>query len=147
MKSTKQFLNAVKAKTGAASDYALAKELDTSKQNISNYLGKDRPMSDDIALKVASILEIDPYIVLAAVHAEHAKTEAEKSAWNTLFERLGGVAASVVIATTLFGHSAPVKASEQVVSHKNVYYVKSRKRKKPPFNPLKVMIEQLLMIA
>ncbi len=147
MKTTNEFLNAVKAKTGAASDYALAQKLMVTRSAISKYRNNKSNLDDETCLKVARILEIDAGIVLAAIHSERAKTEIERSAWNSLFERLGGVAASVMIATTLFGNSAPVKASEQVVSHKNVYYVKSRKRKKPPFNPLKVMIEQLLMIA
>jgi predicted transcriptional regulator len=123
MNTSKDFLIAVKAKTGATSDYALAKLLDTSTTVISNYMTKNRPMSDDIGLKVASILEIDQGIVLAALQVERSKNETEKKAWTALFERLGGVAASVMIATTIFSNSAPVEASERVTSRNDVYYV------------------------
>ena len=151
MKNTIEFLNAVKAKTGAASDYALAKELNTSKQVISNYTSKNRPMSDDIALKVASILDLDPYIVLAAVHAEHAKTQAEKSAWTALFERLGGVAAALALGIML---NAPIdakansRAEPKPLHNTNhcIHYAK-RRNKKRIFNTLENLVYQLLKTA
>lgn len=151
MKNTKEFLNAVKAKTGAASDYALAKKLGTSKQVISNYLVKNRPMSDEIALKVASILEIDPYIVLAAVHAEHAKTEAEKNAWTVLFERLGGVAAALALGIMLnvpFDANARTGAASTLSHNANlsIHYAK-RRNKKRLYNPFENLIFQLLKAA
>lgn len=151
MKTSIEFLNAVKARTGAASDYALAKTLNTSRAVICNYMTKNRPMSDEISLKVASILEIDPYIVLAAVHAEHAKTEAEKTAWTVLFERLGGVAAAIALGIML---NVPNEASARTgaaskLSHNanlSIHYAK-RRNKKRLYNPFENLIFQLLKAA
>jgi len=147
MNTTIGFLNAVIAKTGAPSDYAVAKTLGMTTQAISVWRVGKGTMSNEVGLRVAQIPEIDEMVVLAALQAERAKSDKEKRAWTALFEKLGGIAASVLIATTIFSAPAPVKASEQVTSHNNVYYVKSRRRKKKPFNPLKMMVEQLLATA
>lgn len=107
MQTTNELLNAVKAKLCLPSDYALAPKLGLTKQMISRYRLKKEYFGDEMCLKVASILEIDPAIVLASIHAERAKTEAEKSAWTALFERLGGVAAAAVFGIML---NAPIDA-------------------------------------
>lgn len=150
MNTSIQLLNAVKAKTGATSDYALAQKLNTSQQVMSNYMTKGRAISDDIAVKAASILEIDESIVLASIHVERAKTDVEKRAWTVILERLGGVAAALVLGIGVTTSPAPVKAAEGATSYNiqqsNVYYVKSRRRKRT-FNPIEFMVNQLLSIA
>jgi plasmid maintenance system antidote protein VapI len=123
MNTSNDFLDAVKAKTGAVSDYSLAQKLEITRAAVSKYRNNRSNLDDETCLKVARILGIDAGIVLAAIHAERAKSVDEKSAWTALFERLGGVAASVMIATTIFSNSAPVEASERVTSRNDVYYV------------------------
>lgn len=130
MNTTQQYLDAVKAKHGAASDYALSKVLGVSHQQITNYRRKGYGLGNETAIKVAELLEIDPGIVIAAVHAERAKSEAERNAWRSMFEKLGGVAAGLVIGLSAVSPS-PAQAVEQANS---VYYVKSRRRLNPnPF--------------
>lgn len=128
MKNSIDILNAVKSKTGAVSDYALAKILSTSHQAIYNYMTKNRGLSDEIAVKAASILEIDPAITLALVHAEGARTENERTAWMSILERLGGVAAALVVSVGLTTTPAPAQANSGATSYNNqqcnVYYVK-----------------------
>jgi len=147
MSKTNYYLDSCLAKTGAPSDYALAKILGITRSGLSKYRNNKTQMDDSVCLKVASILEIEPMIVISAMHAERARSEKEKAVWTALFEKLGGMAASVLIATTIFSTPAPVKASEQATSYNNVYYVKSRRRKRKPFNPLRMMVEQLLATA
>lgn len=127
MNTTIDFLEALKAKTGLSSDYALAKKLKITRAAVSKYRQKRTTFDDSTALTAAEILEVEPATVLAAVHAERAKTEAEKSAWKSIYERLGGIAASVMVATLLAAPSAPAKAAEGG-RFANVYYVKSRRR-------------------
>lgn len=149
MKNTIEFLNAVKAKTGADSDYALAQKLDTSRQLISLYMQKNKPMGDEMCLKVASILGIDPAIVLSSIHVERAKTESEKVAWLTMFERLGGVAATLVLGIMLNSpNDARANNSKDLQPlHKlnqSIHYTKSRARRRK-FNPFQNIINQLLI--
>ena len=151
MTQTIQLLNSLKAKTGAASDYALAKKLDMTRSAISNYQNGRRILDDETAVKVASMLEIDPSIVLASIHIERAKTEAEKRTWIDIFERLGGVAATVLFGIML---NAPTdaKANESLSARNKLHnehsinYTK-RRRKAKSYNPLEMLVNQLLSIA
>ena len=143
MKTTLDYLNAVKAKTGAVSDYALAKELGISRQAISKYRNLGESFSDKTAIKVAQILEIELSEVLISAQIESTKNDTVRSAYKSIFERLGGVAASVLVATTLFSNPAPVKAATGNDFVNDVYYVKSRKRKKIP-NPLEFLVAQII---
>lgn len=151
MTTTNDYLNAVKAKTGAASDYALAPKLGLTKQMISRYRLKKDYLSDEYCLKVASILEIDPAIVLAAVHAERAKTAAEKTAWTAIFERLGGVAAAAMLGIMLNVPNPAEANTGAVHSHKhnasNLYIMRNRRKKIRLYNPFENLIYQLLKTA
>lgn len=123
MKTTLDYLNEVKAKTGAVSDYALAKELGITKQAISALKIRHGYLSDETCLKVASILDIDPYEVILSIHFEKSKSDNVRSTYKSIFERLGGVAASVLVATSFFGSPTPaIDTGSQL--QENVYYVK-----------------------
>ncbi|WP_333609166.1 helix-turn-helix domain-containing protein [Arsukibacterium sp.] len=67
---TTDFLNDLKAVYGLTSDYQLAKKLSVNTSTIGNYRSGRSYLSDEMALKVADLLEIDPLIVMACVHAE-----------------------------------------------------------------------------
>ena len=111
MRTTCDFLDAVKARYNLPSDYALAKKLDMTTQMVSQYRkGKDF-LSDSRAIQIANLLEIDSGIVAAAIHEERAKTEQEKAMWRGMLERLGGIAASVLIGLGGLSAPAPAQAS------------------------------------
>lgn len=129
MNTTNDFLDAVKAKTGAASDYRLAKNLEISTSRIANYRSGYSKLDDEIAMKVARILEIDAGIVLAAVHSERAKSDAEKAVWKSVFEKLGGIAAAVVVGIMLNSpHTAEASTGAALVvgstSDLSIHYTK-----------------------
>jgi len=135
MQTTQDFLDAVKSKVGIESDYKLAQTLDVSRAAISKYRNNGDSLSDETALKVASVLEIEPIMVIAAIHAEKAKTEETKKVWSALLQRLSGVAATFLIATGI-NVATPSPANAGAVSGANsislddVYYVKFKKNKK-----------------
>jgi len=131
METTLQFLEAVKARHGLPSDYALAKKLGLSPQAISMQKKRSGTMDDSTALRVAELLEIDAGIVLAAVHRERAKTESEKAAWKAIIEKLGGIAAALLIG--LGGLSAPSPTQASTFDNNqagNTDYAKQRRRGK-----------------
>jgi predicted transcriptional regulator len=99
MKNTIDVLEALKAKTGAPSDYALHKILGVTRQAISTYRTNTSTFSDEMCLKVASILEVDPCLILAIAYAERTGNQEVKAAWKTVLERLSGMAAMLLIAT------------------------------------------------
>ncbi len=151
MRTTNDFLNAVKANTGAVSDYVLAQKLGLTRAAISKYRNNKSILDDEVCLKVARILDIDAGIVLTAIHAERAKTTEEKTAWTALFESLGGMAAALVVGVML---SVPTDASASAgatpkTSHNsnlNIHYTK-RRSKRHLYNPFQNLINQLLCAA
>lgn len=81
MKTTLEFIAAVKAKHGIESDYAAAKLLGVTRTTLSHYRNGKGLLGDDAALKVAELLEIEPGYVLACIAAERSKNERVKAAW------------------------------------------------------------------
>lgn len=119
MKTTAQWLDAAKEKH-SLSDYALAPKLGITRSQMSRYRNGADYLSDDAAMKLAELLEIDPAQIIASAHAERAKSEPARAFWMQWAERLGGVTAAAVIGVTLSASPAPVKAA----GADSVYYVK-----------------------
>lgn len=112
MNSTIAFLDAVKARHGAPSDYSVAKLLGVTHQAISRWrIGKDF-MGDSTALTVARLLEIDPAYVIACAHAERAKKADERAVWVTIMERLGGASSALLLAFWLSAAPGQAEASQ-----------------------------------
>ena len=114
MKTTCHFLDAIKSRYNLPSDYAAAGKLGITRSAVSSYRKGKSFFDDHTALTVATLLEIDPGIVLACAHAERARNDAERSAWTSILEKLGGVAASVLIGLGGLSAPAPVQASQDV---------------------------------
>jgi len=88
--NTLEYLAACKARLGIESDYALAKQLGVRQPTISSYrMGRSR-MDDDVALKVAEILNLHPLQVIAAANAERAKTPEQRARWTGMMEKFSG---------------------------------------------------------
>ena len=100
MQSTNEFLNAIAAKHGGASDYRLAKLLGVTKGAISAHRCRGVGLSDELALKVAAELSLDPVFVLACAHAERAKQPEIRAIWERVAVR---VAAGVVLGIGIGG--------------------------------------------
>lgn len=124
MQTTIGFLEAVKARHGLTSDYQLAKFLGVTRSCISKLQSGRDPMGEKTALKVANALEIDAGYVLACAHLEGAKGEEIKSTWRGIVEKLGGVAATVVLGIAAYTLPLPpAHAGSSLMPHA-VYYVK-----------------------
>jgi transcriptional regulator with XRE-family HTH domain len=88
MKTTAEYLDAVKDALKLPSDYALAKYWGVSKQDVSEYRSGKRTLGEERAIAVAQILGINPAEPLIASHAERAKSEAAREVWTSLFESI-----------------------------------------------------------
>lgn len=87
MKTTIEFLDAVKEKFGIESDYALAKRLGFPLSTVSNYRTGRRVLDDDAALAVALALGLHPFTVIASANAERAKTPEQRARWSGVMEK------------------------------------------------------------
>jgi transcriptional regulator with XRE-family HTH domain len=84
--NTIEMLEAVKAKRGISSDYALAKALGITQQAMSSYRSGNSIMNDDVCLSVAAALNLQPIFVIAQANAERAKTPELRARWMGLME-------------------------------------------------------------
>jgi transcriptional regulator with XRE-family HTH domain len=85
--NTVDYLRAVKAQCGITSDYALAARLGVTRSAVSKMQQGEVAFSDDVALTVAEILQIEPISVIAAANAQRAKTPEQKARWVGLMEK------------------------------------------------------------
>lgn len=144
MKTTVEFLNAVKAKHHLPSDGRLAVMLGLTRASISRFQqGKDF-LGDETAMKVADLLDIDPAFVVACVHAERAKRPEEKALWSSIATRASSIAAGVVFAVILSASVLEVPVLESgayVVSTvaSNIHYA--------PFDAVELAVFGLLIFA
>ncbi len=97
------WIDRVKAVKGWESVFRVAKLLGFKGNTISMYRSHGGPMDENIALKVANSLAIDPAIVLVDQALERAKTDTSRSAWSAVLERLGGVAVSILLLAGIGG--------------------------------------------
>lgn len=68
---TVDYLDAVKAAYSLTSDYQLAKKLAEGTSRISMYRTNGTVMSDDLAVKIAYLLDLNPLTVLSDAHIEY----------------------------------------------------------------------------
>lgn len=84
--NTLEYLDAVKKRLGIESDYAVAKTLKLRASTISGYRMRGGQMDDEIAAKVGGVLGIHPGLVVLDMHRERAKTPAEQSIWQDIYQ-------------------------------------------------------------
>ena len=79
-----EYLDALQAKLGVNSDYAVARVIGVSKQAASRYRLGMAHFDDEIAQKVAEILEMHPAIVMLDMYADRTRDEKTKSLWQEI---------------------------------------------------------------
>lgn len=93
---TCDYLDAVGEKYGIQSDYGLAQKLGVSKQAVGNYRHGKSAFSDDIAFRVADLLNrprAEVYLTIQAERARKAHNEPVALVLADALRRLGGMAA------------------------------------------------------
>ncbi|WP_296298679.1 hypothetical protein [Rheinheimera sp.] len=68
---TVDYIDALKAAYSLASDYAVAKKLGESTSRLSTYRSGTCVMNDEMAIKIAYLLDLNPLQVLADAHIEY----------------------------------------------------------------------------
>ena len=82
MRTTVQWIDAVKKRHGLESDYAVAKLLDVGQSQISHYRMGRSTMDVYMAARVAQLLELEPIQVIASAEAERARDAGKKDFWK-----------------------------------------------------------------
>lgn len=134
--TTLEFLNLLSARHDGASDYRVAKMLG-AKQQLTSQWRNGTVMSDNWAIKVADALKMPRAYVIACVNAERLK-DADRfgdtgRVWRQIADAFRDKAAAFVLCVAL-GFAAfaapPAHASDGFQVRENVYYGKSRKRRR-----------------
>lgn len=107
MKTTADFLDALRAKLDLPSDNALGKYLGIHRQHISHYRNLRGTFDDETSIRIAEILGEKPAFVMACMHHQRAKNPEVKAAWKHTAEMLYGLAAALAFVALLPGISIP----------------------------------------
>lgn len=93
-------LDDAREKMNLTSDYELAKRLEIDKADISHYRKGKRIPNAYACARLAEVLDMDPFELLAQVEAATEKNEARRSYWRAVAERIaaGTVAGFFVVA-------------------------------------------------
>lgn len=104
--NTIELLTALKAANDGASDYAIAKKLGIQPQTIYHWRAGRFGMSDEIGLRTAQELGLDPAKVLIDLHIEREKGNATSHVWRDIGRRLEMAAMPVVVGLVGYGLGA-----------------------------------------
>lgn len=105
MKSTAEWLDAVKARLDLPSDYAAAKVLGVTRQTVSGYRTGRATFDDEVAFLVAEILDVNPLEVMVSSRAERAKNDDQRHAWEGRWEKFSKSFRSLVSPANAHGVS------------------------------------------
>lgn len=103
--NTLDYLARLRAKYDVSSDYAIAKLLGISKQAVGRYSKGDGGFDDEVARRVANLLEIHPGIVVLDMHRERA-ARADNDEVRRLWEEIQeGFRVPLLRANRVRGHA------------------------------------------
>lgn len=108
-------IDEAKAKLGVESDYALAKETGILKQRISAYRNGSQTPDTYACAKLAEILGIDPFKLLAQVEAATEKNEARRNYWRALSQKVGAgvtVCFLALVGAEINANAVPARAED-----------------------------------
>lgn len=131
--NTNELLDAVKSKLNLPSDYALARKvLRVDLTSLKDM--RRRGLSDERALQVATLLELNPAWVLMQVHADRAKDPEIKRVWKVIADsipsKLSALFAAALAALFLVGSPTPAKAATDTAQFSHaIHYALLRLRR------------------
>lgn len=99
MKTT-EYIDQLRPLTKTGTDYAVAKLLAITSEAVHAYTREGRTMNNGTAAKVAQLLKMDPFAVIADMEAERAKDPEGMRYWKALGKRYGRRAAAVLLGIT-----------------------------------------------
>lgn len=106
MKTTAEYMDEAKAKLGVSSDYALAAQLDITRQAISKYRHNERAFDNFTCMKIAEITGIHLESIITDMEMMREKDVKRREAWENYMKRLGGIAASFLAAVVIVTQSS-----------------------------------------
>ncbi|WP_080492206.1 helix-turn-helix domain-containing protein [Burkholderia ubonensis] len=120
MKTTVQYLDALKKRLDLPSDYAAAKVLGVTRQAVSKYRNGQSVFDEATAIRAAELLDLDPLEVISACKAESAPDARVRRVWENAWGKATGATATAAIAVVMVGLAgAPSPAQSAPLSSDN----------------------------
>lgn len=113
MNTTNALLNRVREVKGLTSDYQLAKLLETTPQNISNWRTERCGMDNTTAMMVAEHLKANPVEILARLQMDKKISKRAEKVWSKYVSRL--LLAPVAAATLMGSPNAEAFDKEKII--------------------------------
>jgi transcriptional regulator with XRE-family HTH domain len=132
--NTAQLVDQARHCAGLSSDYALAKHLGISRQVVSQWRSGSKFPAPLLIFRLSELAALNPAQVIADLESDRAQRAGrvdQVEGWRSILQRLGGVAAAVMVGAIL---SAPAPASAamkqaQEMPAPSVYYVNKLRRR------------------
>lgn len=125
MNKSAELMDALKAKIGITSDYALAKKLGVNQARISAYRhGKEKP-DFYICVKAGIFLNLDPVKIAAEIELEKEKNEERRGFWRDfLSHSTPAVLVMLVSLYIIFLESVPDANANEIGHSIKAHYTK-----------------------
>lgn len=131
MKTTVQYLDAVRKRLNLPSDYAAAKALGVTRAAVSAYRNGNSVFNELVAIRAAEILDIDPLEVISACKAESAPDARVRKVWENAWGKATGAATTAAIAACILGLAAapsPARSAQVSAESATLYLMSNRRR-------------------
>lgn len=127
MKTSAEYLDAIKAKHHLSSDYAAAKLLGVTRSAVSKYRNGQSNFDESVSVRAAELLDLDPCELLLSSQAERAHDAKTRALWLMLAKKAGYAAGVALFAAGMVSTPTPARAAPTPEAH-DWYYVKRRGR-------------------
>jgi len=109
-----EYLDAAKARLDIKSDYALAKALEITKQDVNQVRKGKKPLTPYLCTRIAITLCLDPASVIADVQSQTEKNVKRRAFWQSFLSR--AVVLLVLVMCTLASISSITSAKEALIA-------------------------------
>jgi transcriptional regulator with XRE-family HTH domain len=131
MRTTIQYLDALKKRLDLPSDYAAAKVLGVTRQAVSKYRNGQSVFDEATAARAAELLGIDPLEVISACKAESAPDAFMRKVWENAWGKATGAATTAIAAVFIVGLAAapsPARSAPVSAESATLYLMSNRRR-------------------
>lgn len=111
MKTSAQYIDAIRERHGLNSDRKAALLLGVSQPSVVRFRKGEDAFGDETATRVAELLDLEPEEVMIAAHAERARDPRTRALWEGLLKKAGYAAGVVLLAGSVAGTPAPARAA------------------------------------
>lgn len=121
-KKTIELLDRISDALDDASDYEIAQKLEVTRATVSKWRTGHGTMSDETAIKAASLLRENKGALIAEIAAERATTEAVKKSYLEIAGRLRGAAVlAIAFGAGILGLLSPSPAKAVQINSNAMY--------------------------